>query len=123
MSGCALVGLMDSVSVEGPAIGCWGGVEGPAWGNCALIAGLSGKSRAGHVATRYAVLLPEFAGVGKKMVSSGLRRQVSRIAGARMVRILLLLRYASLPLSFAIRTSSTGHFAGVRAMDTSSDCL
>ena len=62
-------------------------------------------------------------GGGKKFVSEGVSLQMSRRTGERMLRILSSSRYLPLPFSFAIRTSSTGHLAGVSTIEGSSVCF
>ncbi len=101
----------------------WRGVWGPKPAVVEPVAGRCGKGRVGNARVRYDVLCLGWRGSGKKIVSSGLRRQTFSMAGERMFRILSSSRYASRPSALAIRMSSTGHLAGLRSMDSSSVCL
>ena len=99
------------------------GVVGPIWGGEVPSAGWCGIARFGHFGVCRDFVSPKGRGVGKKLTSSGLRRQVSWMAGARIIRILSLSMYFSLPMSFAMRISSTGHLAGWSDIVLSSVCL
>ena len=62
-------------------------------------------------------------GAGKICVCSGVRRMVAWIAGPMIHWIRSWQINVSRPLALAMKTSSTGHFAGERTEVASSDCL
>ena len=90
-----------------------GGVAGPSGGVWAGIASDVGRSRRGRGVRRPPNRFPG-GGVGKKSVCVAVRRHVAWINRLRIRWILSWHINASRPFSLAIRTSSTGHFAGER---------
>jgi len=79
-----------------------------------------GRGRVGCVVVQKDVVCLSVRGSGKKMVSSGLRRQVACMVGSRIGWIMAVSRNAARSFSLAMRKNSIGHLAGVSSMDESS---
>ncbi len=107
--------------------GLFGGVvsrSGPASLKCrGGVAGWAGRDLRGVGVRRPLKVFLERGGSGKNCVCAIERPHVARIAGQRICEILSWLRNKSRPLELAMRTKSTGYFAGDRTGVASSDCL
>ncbi len=63
----------------------WRGVEGPVGISAAYVARLVGSGRVGWAVVRRDMMWPKARGGGKKLISSGFRRQVACKGGDRIV--------------------------------------
>ena len=100
----------------------FGGVAGPRGDVWVGVSGRVGRGLRGGGVKR-PPNRPLKGGVGKNSVCVGVRKHVAWIAGLRIWWSRSWETNVSRPLSLAMRTNSSGHFAGERTCVASSDCL